>query len=251
MDSYSTEELLVIADDHGLVFPDGTSRVDIINALVREKYRQNTNELYDQQDNCFLNVDQYLPFITGFIAKYQPRRLSELGCGTGLLASWLAKVLPPDAVYVGSDFSESGVVRARDRMRGDPRFTFVTADAEVGPLLDDTDCILFPWVLNWLDTHAVERIWQRLAAVRPVPLVIACVHLRGCVERLAGVTTDEATEVSAAEQYLRGDRAAAHAIWDTARYDCYVQSLHEHLTIVEEAVEPGAHVFWAARSRTS
>ena len=55
----------------------------------------------------------------------------------------------------------------------------------------------------------------------------------------------------AAEAYLRGDRAAADAIWHTERYAVYVQSLHEHFEIVEETIQPGAHIFWEARSRSA
>jgi SAM-dependent methyltransferase len=249
-EQYSTSELLEIAAGHGLEIPDDASRIDIMNRLVREKYRQSTDQLYAKQDNCFLNVDEYLPFITDFIAKYDPRRISELGCGTGLLASWLARVVPADCVYIGSDFSEEGVLRARARLQDDPRFTFVTADAEIGPILDHTDCILFPWVLNWLDTHAIERLWQRLAAVPGKPIMIACIHFRGCVERRDGVAADATAEVEAAMQYLQGDRSAATAIWDTTRYECYVQSLEESFEIVEQSVQPGAHIFWAARSRS-
>jgi SAM-dependent methyltransferase len=251
LDGYSSEELFAIAEEHGLAVAANASRTELMNRIVREKYRQSTDELYAEQDNCFLNVDEYLPFITGFIAKYNPRRISELGCGTGLLASWLAGVLPPDAVYLGSDFSEEGVLRARARMKSDPRFTFVTADAEVVPILENTDSILFPWVLNWLDTHAVERLWRRLAAVGGTPIMIACIHFRGCVERLPGVAADETREVAAAMQYLHGDRTAAATIWNTERYECYVRSLEEHFEIVEQNVQPGAHIFWACRSRTA
>jgi SAM-dependent methyltransferase len=249
LSEYSYDELCAEAESSGVTIRPGASHGEIANRLVRERYRLNTDELYAQQDNCFLNVDEYMPFLIRFIAAYRPRRVSELGCGTGILASMLPDVLPPDGVYLGSDFSSSGVVRARDKLAGDARFTFVVADAEEGPLVERTDCVLFPWVMNWLDTHAVERIWRRLAALRPAPLVIACVHLRGCVELRAGVIAGEAAQVAAAEQYLRGDQAAARAIWDTTRYDCYVQSFEEHFQILEDSVQPGAHIFWAARSR--
>jgi trans-aconitate methyltransferase len=249
LNDYSTEELLAEAESAGVALRPDASHGEIANRLIRERYRLNTDELYAQQDNCFLNVDEYMPFLLSFIAKYQPVRVSELGCGTGILASMLPAVLPPDGVYLGSDFSASGVVRAAEKLKGDDRFSFVVADAEEGPLVENTDCVLFPWVMNWLDTHAVERIWMRLAALRPAPLVIACVHLRGCVERRDGADADEATQAAAAEQYLRGDHAAARAIWDTARYDCYVQSLEEHFHILEHSVQPGAHIFWAACSR--
>jgi SAM-dependent methyltransferase len=246
---YSIDELRAEAEAAGVALRPDASHGEIANRLVRERYRVNTDELYARQDNCFLNVDAYMPFLVSFIAKYRPRRVSEFGCGTGILASMLPGVLPPDGVYLGSDFSASGVLRAAEKLRGDGRFAFVVADAEDGPVLDRTDCVLFPWVMNWLDTHSVERIWMRLAALRPAPLVIACVHLRGCVEPRPGATFDEAAQAAAAEQYLRGDQAAARAIWDTARYDCYVQSLEEHFHILEHSVQPGAHIFWAARSR--
>ena len=249
LNDYPIEALHEEAESAGIALRPDASHGEIANRLVRERYRLNTDELYAQQDNCFLNVDEYMPFLVGFIAKYRPRRVSEFGCGTGILASMLPAVLPPDGVYLGSDFSSSGVARAIDKLRGDERFAFVVADAEEGPLVEDTDCVLFPWVMNWLDTHAVERIWMRLAALRPAPVVIACVHLRGCVEQRPGAMADEAAQVAAAEQYLRGEPAAARAIWDTARYDCYVQSLEEHFHILEHSVQPGAHIFWAARSR--
>jgi trans-aconitate methyltransferase len=249
LNDYSIEELQAEAESAGLRLRPDASHGEIANRLVRERYRLNTDELYAQQDNCFLNVDEYMPFLVSFIAKYRPRRVTELGCGTGILASMLPAVLPPDGVYLGSDFSSSGVLRAAEKLEGDDRFAFAVADAEEAPLVDNTDCVLFPWVMNWLDTHAVERIWMRLAALGPAPLVIACVHLRGCVERRDGVTVDEAAQVAAAEQYLRGDPAAARAIWDTARYDCYVQSLEDQFRILEHSVQPGAHIFWAARSR--
>jgi SAM-dependent methyltransferase len=249
LNDYSLEELREEAASAGITLHRDASRGEIANRLVRERFRFNADELYAQQDNCFLNLDDYLPFLVGFMAKYQPRRISELGCGTGILASRLAGVLPPDGVYLGSDFSSAGVHRAAEKLSGDDRFSFVLADVEDGPLAENTDCVVLSWVMNWLDTHCVERIWMRLAALRPAPIVIACVHLRGCVERRDGATADDAAQVAAAEQYLRGDQAAARVIWDTARYDCYVQSLEEHFHILEHSVQPGAHIFWAARSR--
>jgi SAM-dependent methyltransferase len=249
LNDYSIEALQAKAEAAGIALHPDASHGEIANRLVRERYRSNTDELYAQQDSCFLNVDAYMPFLVGFIAKYQPSRVSEFGCGTGILASMLPAVLPPDGVYLGSDFSSSGVHRAIEKLKDDDRFSFVVADAEDGPLVENTDCVVFSWVMNWLDTHSVERIWMRLAALRPAPLVIACVHLRGCVEPRDGVTADEVAQVAAAEQYLRGQQAAARAIWDTARFDCYVQSLEEHFRILEHSVQPGAHIFWAARSR--
>lgn len=248
---YTEEELRAVAEQSGLDIPADAEHGEIAHRLVREKYRTGVDDLYQVGDDAFLNVDEYLPFLIGFIAKYKPRRVTEFGCGAGKLALLLQDVLPPDGAYLGSDYAEAGVRRAEEKVRGDARFSFAVADAVEAPILEDTDCLLFPWVMNWLDTHAIERIWMRLAAIRPAPLVISVVSFRSCVERRAGGTRDDMIERAAAEHYVAGDPDGARAIWNTERYDVYVQSMKEHFDVIEENVQPGAHIFWAKRSRSA
>lgn len=245
------DDLRALAEGAGLELPDDATPEEVASRIVREKFRLGTNELYHEGDDTYLNVDEYYPFLVEFIARLGPRRVTELGCGTGKLARLLQPVLPPDGRYLGTDFAEVGIERARQKVQGDARYEFGVADAVEAPILEDSDCVLYPWVMNWLDTHAADGLWARLAAVRPAPLVVACVAFRACVERRHAVTRDDARELAAAEAYLRGDRAAADAIWHTERFAVYVQSLHEHFQIVEEAIRPGAHIFWTARSRSA
>lgn len=246
---YSTEDLLEIAEQRGIELDPSASHGEIVHRLVRDKLRTSIDEIYQVQDDAPVNIDEYLPYLLGLIAKYRPTRVTELGCGTGKVSVRLRSVLPPDGAYLGSDYSEAGVRRAIDKNEGDPRFSFCVADAVEAPILERSDSIVFTWVMNWLDTHSVESIWRRLAALRPAPILITCVGFRQAVDRRPGVARDDARELDAADRYLRGDRAAAAAIWDTTRYECYLGSMQEHFEILETSIQPAAHIFWAARSR--
>ncbi|HUC10576.1 MAG TPA: amino acid adenylation domain-containing protein [Stellaceae bacterium] len=53
------------------------------------------------------------------IRSYRPRRIWEIGCGTGLLLSRLA---PYAASYLGTDFSETALRRVRQMIEGNPDF---------------------------------------------------------------------------------------------------------------------------------
>ncbi|HEU0037041.1 MAG TPA: class I SAM-dependent methyltransferase [Kofleriaceae bacterium] len=247
---YPAAVLRQAAEKRGLAVKARATREELANLLVRETIRRQADELYQQQDNTFLSVDSSYPFLMRLIREAKPRRVFDIGSGTGLVADRMRKILPPDGFYYGIDQVAAGVERAREKLHGDPRFQFEVGDAATVQVTPGNDLVLFCWVMNWLDTRSVDRIFQRLGKLPPETTLITCVAFLACVqegaERVAG-----SKHYAIARDFLLGKPSEAETLWDLTRYRSYHGSLVENFDILEEHVRPGANIFWVAKPRSN
>lgn len=90
-----------------------------------------------------------------------PRRILDIGCGTGLLTA-MAQQRWPDAAITATDAAPAMLEAARAKL---PSVRFVEADAADIQLTEKFDLILSSMVLHWLTNPvAVVAHWQNLLA---------------------------------------------------------------------------------------
>ena len=95
----------------------------------------------------------------------EPRRILELGCGTGYLTRLLAKVYP-EAEIQALDFAARMVEVARDRI-GSPLVEFRVADAETAAFPEGFfDLIISNAAIQWFDNPA-GTLAGLVSALRP------------------------------------------------------------------------------------
>jgi len=63
-------------------------------------------------------------------APFQPKRVLDVGCGTGISTLCIQKSLKSKAVIYAIDISEAMLIQARERMKGNEEIYFVRGDAE-------------------------------------------------------------------------------------------------------------------------
>lgn len=63
-------------------------------------------------------------------APFSPKRILDVGCGTGISTIAIHRSIPGDSVTYGIDISEPMLVKARERCKGIPGIYFVCGDAE-------------------------------------------------------------------------------------------------------------------------
>ncbi len=245
---YPANVLRAAAEKRGLEIRSRATRKELAIRLVRETIRKQADELYQEQDNTFLSVDSSYPFLVRLIRQAKPRHIFDIGSGTGLVATRIRKILPPDGSYFGIEQVAAGVARSRQVMAGDPRYHFEVGDAADVHVKRGSDLVLFNWVMNWLDTHAVDGIFRRLGKLPPETTLITCVAFLACVQTTAQRKTSS-QDFAVARAYLRGERSDAAKRWDLTRYLSYTGSLRENFRIVEEHVRPGANIFWVAKPK--
>jgi ubiquinone/menaquinone biosynthesis C-methylase UbiE len=107
----------------------------------------------------------YLPVQNAVVAAlrpFAPRRVLDVGCGTGLLATRLRAELP-DAAIAGCDFSHGMLRRARDR---DAAVGWTQGDAQRLPLRDaSVDAIVSTEAFHWFpDQHRALAEFFRVLA---------------------------------------------------------------------------------------
>ena len=103
--------------------------------------------------------------------KYQPRRILDLGCGTGYCAEFLQRQYKKSE-YIGMDISPCMVTTARSQHgRWFRRQRWLCADAEEIPLTDNSvDMVISNLTLQWCDA---TRVFDELARVlRPGGLLM-------------------------------------------------------------------------------
>ena len=92
-------------------------------------------------------------------------RVLEVACGTGRTAAQLLRALP-DASYVGVDLSPYYVEVARERLGGDGRVRFTTANAESLPFGDASfDAVVCVYLFHELPRNARRRVWSEMRRV--------------------------------------------------------------------------------------
>ena len=77
-----------------------------------------------------------------------PRRILEIGCGTGLLTRALRKAFP-DALIVASDLSPRMIERCLESMPGDPLLLGVAMDGTLPAVRDGYDLVCSSLALQW------------------------------------------------------------------------------------------------------
>jgi len=103
------------------------------------------------------------------LAPLRPRRVLDLGCGTGILAARVRRTLPAVEV-VGCDFSRGMLGRAAARS---PEASWVQGDALRLPFADASfDAALSTEAFHWFpDPHAALAELHRVLAPRAILLV--------------------------------------------------------------------------------
>ena len=113
---------------------------------------------YDENRRLFIPCfDEFYQGTTDFIVKSidSPRRVIDLGAGTGLLTSfWYAKC--PGSNYMLVDVAEQMLEMAKERFRGVPNVTFEALDYRTS--LPDTE---FDAVISALSIHHLEHQEKR------------------------------------------------------------------------------------------
>lgn len=92
------------------------------------------------------------PFVdlTARVGAIAPRRVVDVGCGTGVLTELLADRWPQARV---EGFDSSPEMIAEARSRGSARVTYDVADAANWTMSDDVDVLVANAVLQWVPGH--------------------------------------------------------------------------------------------------
>jgi SAM-dependent methyltransferase len=248
--AFSVPALRAAAENRGLTIRRRATRAELANRLFREAVRRRAESLYAEQDESFLSVTSSYEPLLRLVKRLGRERMVEVGCGTGLMVTRLEKILPPHGWYFGFDHAATAVAKARERVEGDARFRFAVGDAEDMALPRDADCVMLSWMINWLDTHTVDRMMRRLARACPDATMVCAVAFLACVERRAGVPDRKSRDLGVAGRYLAGgDRKEAARIWDLSRFECYRRSLTANFHVTATHVQPNARIVWVARPR--
>lgn len=110
------------------------------------------------------------------IAPCTPRRILDIGCGTGLLAA-LAAARWPKADITGLDAAPAMLAEAHKKL---PAARFLAADAENIPLTEQFDLVLSSMALHWLaEPETVFSRWKPLVA--PGGAMHVALPVEGCL----------------------------------------------------------------------
>ncbi|WP_051063042.1 class I SAM-dependent methyltransferase [Ilumatobacter nonamiensis] len=103
--------------------------------------------------------------VLGRLEGLEPKRILDLGCGTGHLAERLSMMFPKASV-VGADLSDGMIERAAERLTDDDMSDFVRADAQHLPLRDHSfDVVTCTESFHWYaDQEAAAAELARLIA---------------------------------------------------------------------------------------
>jgi 2-polyprenyl-3-methyl-5-hydroxy-6-metoxy-1,4-benzoquinol methylase len=98
-----------------------------------------------------------------------PLRLLEFGCGSGVLTSALARVMPNDWTIEATDYSEHLLTRARERFERDGlSFSHLDVRSIRPEHLDEIDAVLLLEVIEHLPPDEAEGLLHRVYDALPV-----------------------------------------------------------------------------------
>lgn len=101
-------------------------------------------------------------------APFSPKRILDVGCGTGISTIAIHRSLPGDSVMYGIDISEPMLVKARERCKGIPGIYFVCGDAEqLSSYFHDTFDAVFYTASIFLLPNFQESIFQACRLIVP------------------------------------------------------------------------------------
>ena len=121
-------------------------------------------EEYDVNRRKFIPCfDEYYEKTTAFAASglKPPRRILDLGAGTGLLSMYYYRHFPR-AEYVLADIAEAMLEVARRRFAGMPNVKFETADYTRGLPGGDFDLIVSALSVHHLETEQKAELFSRI-----------------------------------------------------------------------------------------
>jgi ubiquinone/menaquinone biosynthesis C-methylase UbiE len=118
--------------------------------------------------------------VIGALRRHAPRRVLDVGCGTGILTARIAEDLKPEAVY-GIDASEGMLQKARARSE---KIDWLHGAAEHLPLNDGSvDAVVTTEAFQFFDQPAALREFHRVLAPGG-HVVVAVLTPRVSIERL-------------------------------------------------------------------
>ncbi len=135
----------------------------------------------------------------GFLLGHRPRRVLDLGAGTGLLSGMVAAAHPA-AELVLVDGAPAMLDRARERLRDHPAVSYVTADLRDPLPAAPFDAVVSALAIHHLDDSAKRELLDRVLAVLRPGGVLAW------AEQVAGPTPD--LERRYVERWIARCRAA-------------------------------------------
>jgi SAM-dependent methyltransferase len=248
-------KLVAAAAARGVAVHVRATREQLARALVTYAERAQAEVAYRETGTAFDSRSEAYPGIRRLVVQHGLGHLLDVGCGPGFFAEELvrADALGRDGWYHGVDISAAAVELAVARLASDPRFTFEVGDAErLGATRPGTDGIVLSFVVTYLDTAAVERLFERLARSYPSATVIVALTFRSAVDRHPELAVDDGRELRAARRFIAGDRAEAKPFWDVRRYDSYRSSFVARYRLIEEVVlKSTVQLMWVGRPRAA
>ncbi|MSO65691.1 MAG: methyltransferase domain-containing protein [Alphaproteobacteria bacterium] len=160
------------------------------------------------------------------LAGNQPRRIYDLGCGTGDVTRRIAERWP-NATVIGIDSSPEMLAQAR---RGGGPITWVEGDAAAEQHLDAPDLLFSNAVFNWIPWHAevLPRLCRRLGPDGLLALqiprnylqpshraIVECIDAGPWRRQLTRHTGDPPVHPGEAYYRMLAPHVAALDIWET------------------------------------
>ncbi len=96
---------------------------------VEQNFDQSA-EIYDAFESRHHLFENLASRLCELISPLEPKRVLDVGCGSGISTMALSKALSGTRVIYGIDISQAMLARAKERCRGTPGVFFVRGDAE-------------------------------------------------------------------------------------------------------------------------
>lgn len=108
---------------------DGSGFNNRFKAAIERNFDESAGvyDAFEEKHHLFETLTCRLGELT---APSVPKRILDVGCGTGISTLALTKAFPGPPIVYGIDLSEAMLLRARERCKPYPRIYFVRGDAE-------------------------------------------------------------------------------------------------------------------------